>query len=94
MVADDPNDLQGNIFSETKKGNTAVSEALKATSADFNAYTLNMGAYAAKFEEVIGGLVGALNPLDYKPLLQWKITPIRYRGLLGCPKKESTNLKQ
>ena len=53
-----------NLNSETRQGTTAFSEALNATSADFNAYTLNMGAYAAKFEEVIGGLVNALNPLD------------------------------
>jgi hypothetical protein len=54
----------GNLFSETRKGNTAFGDALNATSADFNAYTLNLGAYAAKFEEVMGGMVNALNPLD------------------------------
>jgi hypothetical protein len=66
MVGDDPNDLQGNLFSETQKKTTAFGQALNATSEQFNAYTLNMGTYAAKFEEVMGNLFDALNPIDSK----------------------------
>lgn len=82
-----------NLNSETLKGSTAFSEAMNATTSDFNAFTTNLGAYSAQITDVMNRMVDSINPLDSKAFESMELYGNTVQRSFGLSKERMDEFK-
>lgn len=82
-----------NLNSETLKGSTAFSEAMNATTSDFNAFTTNLGAYSAQITDVMNRMVDSINPIDSKAFESMELYGNTVQRSFGLSKERMDEFK-